>query len=514
VKLARQRAPRRLCVAMAAGLAAMPVLAQSVRVEPVVTVGTVATDNAQFVANNEARKDLYLELMPRLNVAVRGGRNRLSLSGGFDAVSYVRNSEPERIHPVASAEWVSTLIDQNLFLDASARLDRRAASPYAAQAVGVAAGGQVNSSVYRLSPHLRLSTPASWVATARSDNVLTRRSDGQATDTGELSGSAYSQDTQAHLERLPEPFGFGLDAQHQRLRYLDTSSGNLLGLDAVRASLGYALSPELTAHLLGGSERSVFSGRKRSDSDVGLRLRWVPMPRSQWSLEVRRRFFGNGFNASWVHNAPFWSMAVSASREPMTQPGALRLAPVDGDLAGYFDDTLRSAGYLDAAQRAQLVRDSLDALGLSPSLTEPVNVYTSYPQLGTGGDALLTLRGRRTTVGLTVYARQLQRLSRTGDVLDLIGSLQGDLRQYGAQAGADFRLTPSTTLNATLRAYRAISLSGISAVSTDGWATLGLGYSLSPRSRLGLSLQHHRLESTIRPAARATSVGASLTHRF
>jgi uncharacterized protein (PEP-CTERM system associated) len=511
---------RQLVVSLAAAWVTVAAQAQLVRVQPSIAANVVVTDNANFTEASQARKDVYVEFSPRLDVALRGARNRFSLNGGFDAVRYWKNSDPTHVYPVANAELTSTLIDQSLFLDASARLDRRAASPYAAQAVGVTADGQVNSAIYRLNPHLRLAMPSGWQGTVRSDHVLTQRSNGPlATDKRALTGSAYAEDTQVHLERLPQSLGAGLDLQHQRLRYLHSYDGNMLGLDAARLSMAYALNPEFTATVLGGIERNTFDHSTRSDSDVGLRLRWVPMPRSEWSIEGRRRFFGNGFNASWVHNAAFWSTAVSASREPVTQAGTVRLAPIDGDLAGYFDDAFRSAGYADAAQRAQRVRDTLEALGLSAEQTEAINVYTLYPQLSTGGNAALVFTGRRNTLAFNVFARQLEKLKRKGeestdDILASLGSLRGDLRQYGALVGWELKVTPLTSLNAALSGYQTRSLTIATDCSTDGSATLAMTHRLAARTRAGVRLEHHRFSSTVRPSAQANSVGVLLSHSF
>jgi uncharacterized protein (PEP-CTERM system associated) len=492
--------------------------AQTLRIEPSVTASVTSTDNAKFSEASQAVTDVYAELMPRLNILWRAAHNRLSVNAGFDSVAYVHGSEPKRTVPVLRGEWVSTLVEHALFLDASARLGQQAASPYGAQAGLTASDAQVTTGEYRLSPHFRLNVAPEWLFVGRSDHLFTHLSTPVGSQTVLITDSAQAENTTLRLGRLPVPLGLGFELQHQRLNYRGDANVPVLGSDAARMLLAYAVNTEWMATFSGGAEHTSFSGQTNTDADIGLGLRWTPMPRSEWALDVRRRFFGNGFKATWVQRAAFWSAAVSAAREPVVNPGGAQVPSVDGLNAGDPEALSQAVSQSDPAQRAQLVNDTLDALGLPRQISEPINVYALYPQLSTGGAAIVSFTGRRTTLALNVFARQLQALRRAGDDASgpstLPAGAGSDVRQYGAQAGLDLRMTPFTSITTTLRGSRARSLLNAADQSTDGWATVGVTHRLTPKTRLGMTVQHHRLNSTVLPSARANSVGASLNHSF
>ena len=488
-----------------AGAADAP--ARTLKVESSVAVSFIGDDNVNLTPDNK-RRDLIVEVSPRLSLSSQGARHRLNGSLGVDHTEYTRDSKPTLTRPVADMSLQSMLVDNAFYLDGGARVERRAASPFGPQSTGVATDEQIDTRVYTLSPRLDMHPGLGWSALLRSDNTWTNR----ASDTVALGPTAhvYSRRTRGHFNRDPEPFGYGIEGSEESLRY-DDDRTEVLSLRSLRGSLGYKLSPQFSMHVLAGAEHSRYAAHDETDSDIGLRLRWAPLERSVLSLEARRRFFGNGFNAQWNHQSRMFSLSISGSREPVTQPEALHLA---GDVGQQFTAFYQAQGY-SPAQVQERVQQSLAAVNQQQGLVDPVTVYVNSPQLATAGNVSLALNGRRTVVVLSVYGRRLERLQGRDDAV--AASLPSDLDQRGSQLSVSYRLTPMVTLDTFARYDHSESSGGpVVSESTDTLFSASSGYWLSPHLRVTLGAQHHRLKSTQRAGgAAAANVGtATVLYRF
>lgn len=474
-----------------------------------ITTVFTGTDRALLDAS-PARKEAIVQISPRLNFHSRGANVRLNGSIGFDAVQYVKDTNADYVQPIVRADLQSTVVDNLLFFDAGASVDRRAASPYAAQNGVVTTANQLKTGIVRLSPRLENRSRSGWTSLLRSDNVWTRQS-GAAVGTIGQAGDSYSQNTQARIDRTPEPFGGGLEGGYEELKYKD-SPNDVVRLANVRATLGYAWSKQFTTWLLGGVERSEYSNRSDSDPDAGIRIRWAPLERSVLNAEVRRRFFGTGYNVQWDHRHRYFGLTLGAIREPNTRPEAIQLA---GNLGEQFDAIYRARGY-NEAQREALVRAALGAYGLPANVADPVSFHVNRPQLSSTASAMVTFMGRRSVLSFSAFYRKLEELRRTDD--PAIVNPPGDLRQIGGQVSYNFRLTPLSSLDALWRIDDTRGL-GLDAFRTSREKVLSIGtnHALTPKTRLNLTLQHRSLEASdvAGPfSVSANSASLGLNYRF
>lgn len=486
----------------------VPQVARTTYIEGEIATRATGTDRGRL--DRESGKDLILGVSPRLSMRTRGAQVQLDATVGFDHVRYVKHTDDDFTQPRVNLDARTTLVDNLLFVDGGIDIDRRAESPYSAQTADIPSEEQVRTAVYRLSPRLEQRRPSGWNTLLRSDNTWARRSYEQAPTIGQ-EGDSYSQNTQARFERQPEPFGLGLEAGRELLRY-ESQDDDVVRIENARASVGVAVTPQFTAWVLGGAERSRFLGRTETDSDVGVRLRWAPLERSVFDAEVRKRFFGTGFNAQWNHRHRNFGFTLAGSREPLTQPEAVQLS---GNIGEQFDAMFQSRGYTPS-QREALVRAALEAYGLPANLTDPVGLHVNRPQLSTTATGLLSIMGRRSVFVVSAYYRKLVQLRREGDIE--VPGLQGDRRQFGGQVSMNFRLTPLSSLDA---AWRLDDSRGLGAdafrSSRDQVISLGTTHALSPRTRVNLSVQHHVLETAepSRPSsASANSATLGLHYRF
>jgi len=477
-------------------------------IDGVIDVRATGTDRGRL--DRESGKDILLGVSPRLSLHSRGAQLRVNATVGVDHVDFVKNTDSDYTQPLVNADMQAEIVDNLVFLDGSLSLDRRSTSPFSVQGADVPTEQQVETGILRLVPRVETRNPSGWNLLARSDNIWTKRSSDAVVPTSQTDDS-YSQNTFGRLERMPERIGYGIEGGWESLRY-QSMNEDVIQLQSGRLSLGMAVTPQFTGWLLAGAERSRFDRTTQTDADYGVRLRWAPLERSVVTAEVRKRFFGTGFNAQWDHRNRDFALSLGGSREPLTAPEAVQLG---GNIGEQFDNIYRARGY-SQAQREALVRAALVAYGLPANLTDPVSLQVSRPQLATTANGILSLMGRRTVLVLTGYYRRLVELRHSDD--PVLASVPGDVRQVGAQLSLNVLLTPLTGLDAFYRIDDSKGL-GFDAgrTSRDQVYSIGTTHSLSPKTRVNLSIQHHRLDSNdlVRlNAASANSATLGLTYRF
>lgn len=488
------------------GAVAAPAVSRNTYVEGEINMRGTGTDRGRL--DRESGKDIILGVSPRLSFSSRGAQVRLNATVGVDHVRYIKHTDDDYTQPRINADMQAKVVDNLLFVDGSASLDRRSVSPYSAQSADVPSDEQVKTGIYRLSPRIDHRRPSGWNTLVQSDNTWTRRSGQQVSSD---SGNTYSQNTQARFERVPQRFGPGIEGSHQTLRY-EEGDEDVIRLDSARASLGWAVSPQFTAWALGGAERSRINKISETDGDYGARVRWAPLERSVLTAEVRKRFFGTGFNAQWNHRHRNFGFALGGSREPVTEPDAVQLS---GNVAQQFDAIYRSRGYSEA-QREALVRATLNTYGLPANLTDPVTLRVNAPQLASTANGLLSVMGRRSVLVLSAYYRRLVQLRRNDD--PVVALAAGDIRQTGALVSWSLQLTPLSGLEAAYRIDDSHGLgSNLGRNSRDQIVSLGTNHALSPKTRVNLSVQHHRLktdEVSGPSTASANSATLGVNYRF
>ena len=127
------------------------------------------------------------------------------------------------------------------------------------------------------------------------------------------------------------------------------------------------------------------------------------------------------------------------------------------------------------------------------------------------------LLGRRTVVVLSTYYRKLVGLERQDDPVSALAP--GDTRQIGGRVSYNLLLSPLSAFDAFYRVDDTRGL-GIDTGrnSRDQLVSIGTTHNLSPKLRLNVALQHHRLETsdpgTSTTAASANSATLGLSYRF
>lgn len=484
---------------------------QAWRAEAEVSATLTATDNSGYTDVQQSRGDVILNVEPRLRLNSRGGRVSFQGEVGANALTYLRDTQPNRVLPHAQLGMQSTLVERWFYFDASAVVDQTASNPYSARPDGASSFNQITTRRFRLSPYLDHWFSPSLSLTARSDHAWTRRNGRYSA--ADPRRDAYEQQQTLRLDQQPLPLGGTLEYLRQDTRY-SGDADSVLRLDIVRGVLNYALDPQLVLGAIAGRERSEFSLSEHTDSLYGVRVRWLPTERTDLTASIERRFFGTGWNAEFTHRTPFLAVHLRSFREPTAQPSSQILSPGGGSVSELLDAILTTR-HPDPVARETLVRSIIDDLGLPETLTGPVEVFADYAQLQQGTSLSVALLGRRTTVAVALHARRYRQLSRSDDPLTPDPSFASDNDQLGVTFDLTRQLTPHTSATLALRASRVEGLGSREGdYSREKSARLSLQHALSPDTSVTLGARRQLLDSNVSDSARESAAFVAVNHRF
>lgn len=481
---------------------------QSPPVQAKVQAHAIATNNGAGQSNGNERADLILSLDPSIRLTHRAANLDLQAEFGASLRTSVNDTRPNRAFPIVRSGLKSTLVDRLLFLDASADVSQSEVDPYGLRGTEGATDNLRTNSIYRLSPRVEYEVSSRVGFTAKFDETLTKY-------TGDSAANLETRQALVRLEGRPEPLGFSLELSRFDTVYDQSDMGGWT-IDGARASADFAFDGQFIVGLLGGAERSKFVLSQHTDTVAGFRFRWVPDARTELNSTFERRFFGNGWNASFRHRMPSLAFSIRTSREPVTSTGSLGAA-AEGQNLTQFLDAILTTRFPDPVQRAALVQSLITSRGLQTTLASAINVLADYAQLRTGGDVSIVYLSPRDTVSLSFFAQSVRQLSRADGADILQSAISADSKQYGSQIEANRRLTPDSTLTLALRWARIDGLGLRKNDSTrDTSYQLTWTRSLSPRTDVSLGALNRRMKTNVANGTSSNEYAllVGMTHRF
>jgi uncharacterized protein (PEP-CTERM system associated) len=512
----RSEAALRAIAIAVMGLSGGLASAQAVKGEFSVGSNLTATDNVDLTTNDEARSDLILNVTPQLDFSTNGARFKARGTVGLSLTHHLQGEQRDRILPAVSGSLNAALVERWLFLDASADLTTIESNAFGVRPSERSTTNRRVAEAYRVSPYIERELSRELSLLARADTQWTRL------PSDELNGSTDVQSQNVHvqrntltLEHKPVPLGGAVELSSQKTRYKDDTDA-LLQVEGARAVVSAAVGGDTVVSAVAGRERSRFTFSEERDDVFGLRLRWVPSPRTELKAAIEDRFFGKGVDVSLTHRNPQVSVSLELTRGPVIEPVFLGVAPRGTDLAAYLDQILTTR-IADPVARRDAVRDLLESRGLPDTLTRPISVVAQYAQIQETVNATLVLLGRRNTLSLTVFTARLERLVRPGD--PDIGTADQDNQQVGGDILYNRRLSPLTA------AELGMSWSNIKGLADrKGDRTRQLNYRFGLTRRLGLrtdlSIGVLRQEATLSTESGSdssideSSAFVGLSHRF
>jgi uncharacterized protein (PEP-CTERM system associated) len=498
-------------LALAAAAACAPALApaETWRLEPTVEAQVTASSNPAFLPAGQAEADLIVDVFPQLAITGRGAGLRVDGSIGANAVYYLNGSLTNRIVPRGRLSGEAVVVERLLYLDASVEATRSVSDPFLGRPEGASTYNLLSAVRAEVSPAL-VYAPSPYTRFEARSRFIDVKTAGEIADDDPRRHVKTQQDL-VRFDRRPTPVGITLEAQRETTEY-DSQQVSALQLATGRATLTMAPSQELVLGLRGGREHVKFALNEFDESLRGVTLSWNPSDRTRLDVVAEDRFFGRGGTLSFTHRSPYFSVLARARREPTTTADSLGVLPAGSDLSSALDQIL-STRITNPLERSRVVQDLIDSRGLSPILTQALEIFSEAAQLEESATLSLAVLGARHFASLTVFRSQSTELTREGES-SLAISLN-DARQDGGSLQLGRRLSTQSSINLLVSGTRVVGLgaqAGLSSVSKT--ARISFDQQLGGKTITSVGLQRTLVTSTSQPFAHETSAFGAITHRF
>lgn len=447
------------------------------------------SDNVNNQPDNTARASWVSEAAPGFALTEHSPRLSLSANGEWHTYAYSQNdlSNVRKSDHSYRADGTAKLVGELLYLDADASQSRQAVSAFGALTSNpFSTMNNTQVSTWRISPYLRHRFGSSadlnlrYARDSVDSGVNGFGTSLASTRSADLvSGSAFndlSWNVSYNHQDLNSRFGGRSSSENDlaRVRW------NLVPRFGLTASVGYDkyAYPSLNERENGPSWSGGFA--------------WTPSTRTSVQASIGRRYFGKtgSLDSSYRTQHSMWTLtyndAVTTSRSQFLLPAAV-------DTAAMLDHLFAST-YPDPIQRQQAVQAYIAATGLPSTLADSINYMSNRYFRERRLQGAVTFRGARSALVLTVFRdlRNALSLQQSDNVLaaGAQGLANDNVRQRGANASFDYRLSSRTTGSAGLYLTRAQSLT-TGLASTSRALQLGMTRRYSAKISGSLELRHN-----------------------
>lgn len=480
---------RRTPLALAALLAASPGQAADWVFTPIVTLRETYSDNLGSQPDPLAQGGFVTDTAAGLSVVHDSRRLKLNASAEVRRYFYQKDDIPNLRNGDRrySAGARSMLVDDLLYLDASASGSRQLVSPFGPLTTNTySAANSTDVRSWSISPYLvyRFGTFASMTARIARDSVTS----GLRGTFGDTLSTTRSLDL-ANGPRYTD-FGWGLSYTHQDLE--SNLSGDVMTENTL-LSLRRRITRQLALTSTLGYDKYEYPAINQRTGGPGYTAGfiWTPSSRTSVDLSLGHRFFGKtgSLNASHRTRNSTWSLTYS---DGVTTTRSQFLLPATVDTAGLLD-RLFATSYPDPVERGAAVRDYIAATGLPPSLANNLNYLTNRFVRNKRLQGTVVMRGARSSLSMSIFKDQRQALSLQESDSPLLGSQQSNLydntRQRGANVNATYRLSSVTGAHASVYLVNVVSLD-TNQTNNVKQANLGLSHQLNKKAIASLDLRH------------------------
>ncbi|MCD0422557.1 TIGR03016 family PEP-CTERM system-associated outer membrane protein [Rubrivivax sp. JA1024] len=487
-----------LIAAAAAAALACPAWAQEGprgwAVQPSVSLQQTVTNNARL--EQDGRSDAITQVTPGVRVSGRSGRVQGALDYQLDLIQYARESDRSTTHNRLSADAGAELVDQHLFLDASASISQQTISAFGRQnaGTGLVDSNSTEVATATVSPTFKARLAGLVDVGARATWTTSRAEDSTA-------GDYTDWDASVDLGARHGLFGWGLAGSRSSSRFQD---GGRYITDIGVATLSVFPTSRFSLFVRGGRERTDALGTgTRYSSSSGGGLTWLPTPRTRLTLETDERYFGRSHSVSVSHRFRRVALTYSDTRG-VTGDNADALGPLRALYGQIYAACMQQFG--NAALCTQVSRL---ALGLDP--TVPLTFLNSAPSLQRAQALSLGFSGVRNSASLVVTSTENRRLGEQqyiGGDLALVPSV----RQLALTLGGVHQMTRQTSLG--LSASLLKTLDEESQPGTEQRRLeLSMTSTLGPRTQGTLAVRRVWFDSETSPYQESAIVG-TLNYRF
>ena len=480
---------------------AMPAYALDWLFEPTLGAAATYTDNVRQSPDNEDDA-LILRVTPAFTLQSQGSRRvQATMQYGLSGVARFGGGDNNDLHHNLNARGKAELVEDFLFIDASARVSQELIS-----LLGSPADASINSSnratvgSYSISPYIkkRFGTFADGEVRYTLSGALFENDAASNLSTNRFSASLDSGTRFANLK-------WGLGYSYRDVSANNSGAGDTsYSYERADLSLSYALTRKFrlignVGHETIEYDSAAASANDRDDSIWSAGFGWSPSRRTSLEATAGERFFGNTYNLSARYRAreSTWTASYVEDVNDISQATLVEGTTYIWNCDGRFVETT----FPIAPDPGCILVGTRD--GLIPSLANGLYVSKTLR-------AGMTWGIRKVTYGLNVF--DIRR----------IYLLQNDAEDSsrGIHASVNYRLSPLTNLYSTLALTRnedPATLSGLGFNREDDLYSFTVGANHRFGSRLTGALMFRRYQRDSNdPTAEYTenNVTASVNMRF
>jgi uncharacterized protein (PEP-CTERM system associated) len=481
---------------------------------PLVDLRESYTDNVGLQPDELAHNEFISEVAPGFALTSNGPRLTLSASGQWRRYAYSDNDAPNTFDSERryQATGRAMLVDNLFYVDGGASSSRQVISAFGQIATNsYSSANRTDVSTWRISPYLQHRFGSTATGTLR----FTRDSvDAGADGFGSSVASTSSVDVASGTAFTT--FGwygsFFRQELSNRIAGSSTSSNGTVGLN-------YRVLPHFSLTANAGYDDYEYASlnQRTGGPSWSAGFAWNPSTRTSVQASFGHRYFGKtgSLAASHYTRNTVWSLNYS---DQVTTTRSQFLLPAAVDTAAMLN-SLFAAAYPDPVQRQAAVQAYIAATGLPTSLANNINYLSNRYIRAKRLQGAVILRGSRSNLTLSAFNDQSAGLSIQESDSTLLGSqlatLNDNVRQRGASANAEYRLSPRMTALASIYAVRVQSIE-TNVVNNSLQYRIGLTRRLDAKTSGNVEVRRLRgslgLNST--EAYHENAVAATLSVRF
>jgi uncharacterized protein (PEP-CTERM system associated) len=412
-------------------------------VVPTASVLQTFTDNGGLLSGPDKRSESITQGSVGIGLSSASGRIKGFFDYALTSSIYARDSDRNQLQNALNSRINAELIDNWVFVDVTGTISQQSISAFGTQAPDQSLSPTNSTEVasFTVSPYVRgrLGSFAGYEARL---NYLTT----QSRQTSNSDVTSVGATASVNGGTRGQGLSWSTSLSRQRV---DFKEGRKTEDDTLRATLTYAVTPQLLVSVIAGREsNSYVSQDKESHILSGLTVEWTPSERTSFSGNYERRSFGSTHNVQFSYRTPRTVWSLSDSRNVSTGTGLSGTATL-GNAYDLFFQQFASIEP-DPVRRAQLVSAFLLNNGISPNSTLVNPFQASAVTLQRQQQLSVALVGVRNTLTFMVMQSNTQRLDTVGDAgSDLDRS--GKVRQRGLSANLSHRFTPLSSGDITFQ---------------------------------------------------------------
>jgi uncharacterized protein (PEP-CTERM system associated) len=441
---------------------------------PTLSVVESYSDNIGLTDDASKQSDWVTTAIPGIRINATGARLRFNLNYAPEIVYWAHTRDDIEVFNKGSIFGVAELAKEFLFIEGGAGVNQYDISPLGPLTTSNInlTGNRATVANYFASPYVRSSAGSQVQAEARYTYSLSKSSDepqltdsvGNAINLRLASGAAYKVFTW-NLSYHKEDIEYTGTQQDQDTRIEVSSAG-------VRRMITYTIA--LTAQ--GGYDYYKRGALVPASEGWAwnLGMDWTPSPRTRLAAAGGERFYGNYYNLEFTHRTRLTTWGAGYNQTVTTTRSEFFI-PSTTSTAAYLD-TLFSAQITDPVARQKAVENFIARTGLPPSLSAPVNFFTTQLFVAKRWQASVGILGVRNVVIANVFNEDRDGLA--GDLV--LPNSPNATNQTGTSLTWNWRMTPKNALNAS-GAYIRVETPFIGQVDRYSYAGLSLTRQFQPK---------------------------------